>query len=53
MIVQSPVWLASTVTVAVDVPADVVEAPTVHFAVVDDVKLTAPLEVALALIENV
>jgi hypothetical protein len=41
------------VTVAVDEPPDVVDAPTVHFGEVDDVKFTAPPEVALALIENV
>jgi hypothetical protein len=51
--VQSPVWLASTVTVAVVTPLVVDTDPTVHRVVKDDVNVTGPPDVALAEIEKV
>jgi hypothetical protein len=45
--------LAKIVTVAVEVPPEFVDEPTVHLPVVVEVKLTTPLEVVLAEMENV
>ncbi len=45
-IVQIPVWLASTVTVAVETPPDADELPTVHLLVVVELNVTAAPEVA-------
>ena len=53
VIVHSPTWFATKVTVAVDTPPDVVELPTVQRPVVEEVNVTAPPEVALAEIEKV
>ena len=49
---HKPVWLANTVTVAVEVPPEFVDVPTVHLPVVVEVKLTVPPDVALALTEK-
>lgn len=52
-IVQVPVWLANTVTVAVEVPLLSVDEPTVHLFVVLDVNVTDNPEVAVAETVNV
>jgi hypothetical protein len=49
---HKPVWFAKTVTVAVEVPPEFVDVPTVHFPVGVEVKVTAPPDVALALIKK-